>query len=541
MRKSVTKQYPKFDEPEFYSNEGSQYFGKRWLDNVPNRFGRVYHARSMASDEENFILFEGDCGFNEDARHCLQDKWFMYDAEPVVINHRNQMRGNLPDGDVDFYVKGPITLPGGSYTNCPTYGRPMRYPYRIASYLPIRNVLVVKNLFNYEPTPSINRMIAWMFNIIEGIGYKYNEKGEALLIGCDPEFNIHDMMDERIYANTLFSTDPEAKIGCDGHAQTGELRPSPANCPVELTRNISDLLHEIASDFGNDKKLTTGGGGDVDPLGHHIHFNKMLSSDEIQLLDEFVGGPALGIKGAKRLGGDYEVLGQQAVRRQPHGCEYRTPASSLIPELAAGLHTTAYCAVKMWEDLPDGQDFVWDTDDNTGIPTLDSYLSLDTSEDGRYKPFIEEFWKWACGIGGRRIDPKQDCLFRWVPGRSEVKPKPGIKVSWSANIFDDEKKPRFLEVSSLDKIFDMTVFILPTTDDTQGNVLQVCLDPEEKAKVDMQKLVQLKTKHGIERIIGFDHPTRKLGLTKELVEHIGSFTKLKKFVVDFSKAICVDA
>lgn len=239
------------------------------------------------------------------------------------------------------------------------------------------------------------------------------------------------------------------------------------------------------------------------------------------------------------MGGDYEVLGMHAVRRQPHGCEYRTPASSLLPELAAALHCTAWCCVKMWEELPEGQDFTWDTDDNTGIPTLDSYLALDTSRDGRYRTHLEEFWKWANGADGRRIDPKQDCLYRWVPGREEVKPKPGIKVNWSSSIHSNKDKKRFMSIPELEKIYDMSIFILPTTEETAGNVLQVCIDPEEKAKVDVSKLVALKDKHNIRRIIGFDHPTRKLGFTQDLIDSIGTYNKLEKVVVEFSKVLCV--
>lgn len=539
MRKSVAKAYPTYDQPEFYSGDGSAFCNAEYVKGVPKRFREVLHRRSRGPGETDFISFDADVGFELDGRHCLQDAWFMYEDEPIVINNRNQMRGNLPDGDVDFFVRGPIQLPGGSYVHCPNSGRAMRYPYRLATYMPIRNVLAVKNFLNSEPTPSMIRFLEWMFAKVSAVGYKYNTRGEALLIGCDPEFNIHDMLDERIYANTLFSTDPEAEIGCDGHSQTGELRPQPAGCPVKLTENISKLLNDIARDFGNDKKITTGGGGDVDPLGHHIHFNKMLSVDEVKLLDEFVGKPALGIRGAKRLGGDYEVLGMHAVRRQPHGCEYRTPASSLIPELAAALHCTAWCCVKMWEDLPEGQDFTWDTDDNTGIPTLESYVALDSSPDGKYKPHLEEFWKWANAVGDRRIDPKQDCLYRWVPGREEVKPKPGIKVNWSSSIHAGTDKPRFISITSLDKIYDMSVFILPTTDETDGNVLQVCIDPEEKAKVPVDKLVALKDKYDIRRIIGFDHPSRKLGFTNDLLDSIGSFTNLKKAVIELSKVLCV--
>lgn len=538
MRKSVAKEYPVYDHPEVNSGDGSEWFQRNVLGNIPQRFAEVLHRRSKNHSDENFLMFDGDIGFNEDSRHCLQDAWFMYEEEPIIITHRTQMRNNLPEGDVDFYVRGPISLPGGMHQNDPNSGRPMRYPYRVATYLPIRNVLAIKNFFHEEPTPSMLRLLAWIFEIIETVGYKYNSRGEALLIGCDPEFNIADMMDERIYANTLFSTDPEAEIGCDGHSQTGELRPKPASCPLALTENINQLMHEIAKDFGNDKKLQTGGGGDIDPIGHHIHFNKMLSSDEITLLDEFVGRPALGIKGAKRMGGDYETLGAGAVRRQPHGCEYRTPASSLIPELTAGIHVTAWCCVRMWEELPEGEEFIYDTDDNSGIPTLGSYLDLDTSRDKRYQPHLEEFWKWGTGHNDRKIDPKRDCLHMWVEGREEVRPKPGVKVSWSTNIHPNDDKPRFIHIPEMEAIFDFSMFLLPSSDETEGKVLQVCIDPDEKGRVSMGELVALKSFYNIDKIIGFDHPTRKLGFTEDLLEAIGNYSKLESFLIAFAKVLC---
>lgn len=539
MRKKVGKRYPVFEECIFESGEGREWFNKDSLPEIPRRFEGVYHRRGLGSEMENFISFDADIHFSEDTRHTVQDAYFMYNEE-VVIDDRSQLRGPVYEGDVDFFVTGPIRHANGNAVTDPHNHRGIRYPYKVATYYPIRNVLLIKGFVNHTaPNDTLLALIEWILKKVETVGYKYNTRGQALLIGCDPEFNIHDIMDERIYANQIFSTDPEAAIGCDGHSQTGELRPDPADCPLKLTENISNLLKEVADELGDDKKVTTGGGGSVDPLGHHIHFNKMLSSEELELMDIFVGAPALKIKGAKRMGGEYESLGRHALRRQPHGCEYRTPASSLIPELSNALHTTAYCCIRKWETLEEGSEFEFDTDDNTGIPTLESYISLDTSQDGRYTPHLEEYWKWVNGVGGREIDPKRDCLQWWVEGREECKPQPGLKVNWSSNVMPSSDKQRFIPMPTLDKIYDISVFMLPSNDTNGGKTLQVCIDADDKTKVDMAALAALKDEYGITKILGFDHPSRKLGFTQSLLDEIGSYRSLKSLVTKLAKIICV--
>ncbi|MHA2044129.1 MAG: putative amidoligase domain-containing protein [Candidatus Thorarchaeota archaeon] len=549
MRRVVGKRYPLYTETYFESGENNPWLNSAWLPDIPQRFQNVYHRRGMGDISENFITFDSEVHFPEDTRHCVQDAYFMYDQE-VILDHRFQLRGPVYDGDVDFFLLGPVTMRSGNPATDPQTHRSVRYPFKVATYYPIRNVLVIKGLTNtnpnyndsaqdVEPHESVVRLIKWIFDKIETIGYKYNTRGEALLIGCDPEFNVHDIMDERIHANQLFSTDPEAQIGCDGHSQTGELRPEPADCPLKLTDHIGELMFEIANTIGDDKKVTTGGGGNVDPLGHHLHFNKMVSNEELELLDLFVGAPALKIRGAKRMTTEFEALGHGAIRRQPHGCEYRTPASSLVPELTKALHTTAYCVIRKWESLPEGAEFEFDTDDNTSIPTLESYLELDTSPDGKYKEHLGEYWKWVNGVDGREIDPKRDCLQWWVPGREEVKPQPGLKINWSSNIMPSSDKQRFIPMPTLEKIYDLSVFVLPTNDSAGEKTLQVCIDAGDKEKVDMAALAALKTEFGIDKILGFDHPSRKLGFTQAMLDELGNYRTLKSLVTKLAKVICV--
>ena len=564
MRKKISKCYPKFDRTRIYTNDTDHWCKRSKLPPIPSRFQNLYHKESIGSSEENFILVDGDASFPDSTRHTTQDAWFMFpelvpfktaDVCPTMeITSNKQLSGNIFEGDVDFLVGGKISLRNGGVLTEPGSRRSIRYPYKMATYYPIRNALLMRNLLHGEPTPDLIKTVEWIFQVTQTLGYKYNQFGDALLIGCDPEFNITDIMDERISAHTLFA-DPDRcePIGCDGHSHTGEFRPAPTNCPLALTQNIKMLMNDLAHKVGNDKKILTGGGGNIASLGHHIHFNLMLSSEETELLDSFVGRPALRIKGAKRPDSGYETLGQAAVRRQPHGCEYRTPASSLIPELTDALHTTGYCCVIKWHSLTEGESFEFDIDETTAIPTIESYRSLDITDDKRYTPHLEEMWKWANNINGREIDPKRDILYRWVEGRTEVKPKPGLKVNWGGDIFPSKSKDNFIEVPTMEKIFDITVVLLPKTDEEEDKrVLQICLSEDDRAKINagvspvkagwapepLSQLLRLKDTYRLDGIPGFKNPTRKIGITKPLLNSLGSVAKLKSLVLDVAHIIC---
>ena len=479
MRKTLSKCYPRFDTTIFKPGYGS---GNHWCKEsefppIPTRFEYVHQSKSLGREKENFIAFACDVSFSDSERHTSQDGYYQY-RRTVLLTDRQQLRGNLPNGDVDFFIDAPIQLANGGSLIDPSTGYGVRYPYKIATYFPIRNILLIKDITKGEPTPELKDLLTYILEKVDAVGYKFH-KSKALLIGCDPEFNITDLMDERVSADSLFP-DPDRNnpVGTDGSSSIGELRPAAADCPLELTANIKKLMAEVAKKIGNDKKILTGGGGRLGSTGHHIHFSKMVCSEEIELLDAFVGKPSLKIDGAKRPDSGYEATGRSAVRRQPHGCEYRTPASSLIPELAQALHVTAYCCIMKWETLQEGETFTFEIDDKTGIPSLQAYLGLDITPDKRYSPYLEEFWKWVNRLEGRKIDPKRDCLYMWVDGRKEVKPRPGIKVSWASNIFPDRNKDTFLEMEEFTKIHEISIFLLPTADDSGKNVIQVCIPPK---------------------------------------------------------------
>ncbi len=180
-------------------------------------------------------------------------------------------------------------------------------------------------------------------------------------------------------------------------------------------------------------------------------------------------------------------------------------------------------------------------DDETEIPTIDSYRALDVSPDGRYKPHLEEYWKWCNRINGREIDPYRDYAHLWIEGRREVKPEPGVKINWSSNIFPEvENKETFIPSDTFDKIHSVSVFILPTSgEEASEKIMQVCIPDDVKARINMQDLVAIKETYGISKILGFDHANIRFGLTDAMLSHIGSFDKLKEMTLDLSKIVCI--
>jgi hypothetical protein len=250
-----------------------------------------------------------------------------------------------------------------------------------------------------------------------------------------------------------------------------------------------------------------------------------------------VGIPALQIDGAKRPSTEYEVTGKRAVRSQPHGCEYRTPASSLIPELACALHVTAYCCIMKWETLAEGETFEFSINDTTNIPTIEAYRALDITEDKRYTPHLEEFWNWVNKKDGRKIDPKRDCLHFWIENRKEVKPVPGLKINWASNIFPRSNKDTFVELASFDKISDISVYIIQPVENEEDIIAHICCPSEVGRSLNKSRLEKLKIKYGISGISGFNNTTVKLGVSQALINKTRTAKALQKMVIAFAEEL----
>ncbi len=267
----------------------------------------------------------------------------------------------------------------------------------IASYYKNLNYLIFHIFeYNIDTGEFSNRqgieIINAVFNNIIATGYKLHPNNTKLLIGADPEFSIIDKQGQRISAATVLknpSTSMSAQIGVDGAKHTGELRPTAMDDPIFLVKKqIKMLLYQLKKDLPTGLGVTSGGGFS-DPLGGHIHFNTLISSEEVQLLDDFVGIPTTILKGGRRAGGSYGSAGD--VRIQPHGIEYRTPPSTLLPEALEAQWVTAFSIIRRWRRAAPGTKFSYRINKKK-IPTLQNYLQFAPTK--RYTEHVIKFYKF---------------------------------------------------------------------------------------------------------------------------------------------------
>ncbi|NIU83189.1 MAG: hypothetical protein GWN17_05490 [Candidatus Korarchaeota archaeon] len=555
MQKEFGKAYPIYNAVDFHGNRDR--FCWRELPTPPSRFGKVYIDRVVENRDGNFIAFGGEI-YHRDRQIQDQEEICIYDGE-VILSDRNQLGANLQRldslrGEIDFFINHKcLSLKDGSLLTLPEDNRRPRYPFRIATYFVVQNILVFPNLLIGEMTPSLHKLISWVFRKTETFSFAIKKRG-PILIGSDPEFNVVDLTGNRIRADQFLKTGSQEQVGCDGSSATGELRPTEKCCPLEHAEELRTLMQKLARKVGADTdwKVVTGGGGNIAPIGHHIHFNRSLDKEEVELLDIFVGIPGRSIKGAKRTGGQYESIGREAVRGKPWGAEYRAPASSLIPELATALYVTAYCCLMKWDYLDDQEKFKVDIDDDTQVPTLQSYLALDVTPDKKYSCHLEEYWKWCNGIEGREIDPERDVLHRWVPNRKEIKSVPGFKIIWGSGVesllSSSRKKIRFLEYEDAGKVISLRVektyeeHITAKDESKHQFALQIFApssvlpDPssgKKKALKKMEQLTNIKVKHDISKItISESHDSVGLKLTPTLIKKYKTATKLSELLID---------
>lgn len=253
------------------------------------------------------------------------------------------------------------------------------------------------------------------------------KRSKKLSIGADPEWSFYDKENNRAVPadSVLKDVNRASKIGLDGASHTGEFRPSPCDDPLLLVnKELKPLLRELMAKTPSNLVVTTGGGTEW-PLGGHIHFNKSLCGDEVTLLDDFIGRPATAMRGGKRASGGYGQLSD--VRSQPHGCEYRTPPSTLLPGICEAQFVTAFLLVRKWEMLGPGESISYSIEEN-GVPTLESYLNLAPLQ--RLKPYLRKYYEW---LTTGHYDTKQDILSAWferktVPTKRDKKKKPRVAV-----------------------------------------------------------------------------------------------------------------
>lgn len=172
-------------------------------------------------------------------------------------------------------------------------------------------------------------------------------------LGTDPELVLVNTTDE-VVLNALDYLPKAAKFGVDGHRYIAELRPEPAATPKDLVINIRRTLALGGKKIQNLTWLS-GAYKYRKPLGGHIHFGDISSSDKIlDALDHYLAILLAVTEDPEEAGkrrttifygsNPYGLLGD--LRRKPWGFEYRTPSSFLIsPAMARGILVAAKAIV----------------------------------------------------------------------------------------------------------------------------------------------------------------------------------------------------
>lgn len=178
-----------------------------------------------------------------------------------------------------------------------------------------------------------------------------------LTIGADPEFGI--LKEGRKFQNaySFIPSDEHSKeFGCDGYSAIAEIRPPPANDPLNLVDNIRTVLRSGARRGWIPLNNEWRAGSIVlrRPIGGHIHFgvsatNRIENRPElIKSLDTYLAHTLALIEKPERARfrrNRFGGLGDW--RTQPHGFEYRPPASWLVsPEISAGVLSLSFVIMK---------------------------------------------------------------------------------------------------------------------------------------------------------------------------------------------------
>ncbi|MGI6343587.1 MAG: putative amidoligase domain-containing protein [Bacillota bacterium] len=161
------------------------------------------------------------------------------------------------------------------------------------------------------------------------------------LMGADPEFMMYDSRTRRM----VFSSDyfpMNGLVGCDARrvrvGRSGyplaEVRPRPAQCPVELTENIRLALVRAAN-LAPYRNIQWRAGTlpfRQLPVGGHIHFSMQPSGPILRALDSYLGVMFLMVENqgaARARRAKYGWLGDYRIKNHG-GFEYRVLPSWLV-------------------------------------------------------------------------------------------------------------------------------------------------------------------------------------------------------------------
>ncbi|MGE5371187.1 MAG: putative amidoligase domain-containing protein [Solirubrobacterales bacterium] len=180
----------------------------------------------------------------------------------------------------------------------------------------------------------------------------YSQK--SLMLGADPEFLLAYKDTNKLAAASHFFP-RTGTIGCDNirlpnrqDRPIAEVRPTPNECPMELTRTIQQNLKEAnkTAPFKNLKMVAGSQPIATHAIGGHIHFGGVQASSKLlRALDNYLAIPVLMLENpvsATKRRQRYGLLSD--FRTKEHGFEYRTLPSWLIsPAYAQGI----LCAAKL--------------------------------------------------------------------------------------------------------------------------------------------------------------------------------------------------
>jgi len=214
------------------------------------------------------------------------------------------------------------------------------------------NILCMADLGNY-PETALGNLDVVIHHIL-----RYKNTGKfpfvKITIGSDPEFEIVARDGNIVSADSLFHDPNKNKlIGTDGHNETGELRPQFATNPLKLARNIKRLVRKLHNNpnLGSGVEVYAGGGTKV-MTGGHIHFGiQSMPEDLKDIMWKLVAVPVLRHQGKLRTGDTSKCKknGNDIVRQQPHGIEWRVLPSFIVNEdITVATLCTAYAIVKSY-------------------------------------------------------------------------------------------------------------------------------------------------------------------------------------------------
>ncbi len=340
----------------------------------------------------------------------LDDVWSFNLGDPIWEHiHLNAKSPDFIRVEIKDYVKRLcdnsfiISLEGNGYNRV------------VGEFCPNRKILITSDWTHDEnKTDFVNTFLLRM--VKEGMisVRKYEKKKANIMLGTDPEFEYLDRdTDEIINCREMGIRDRlpitpggEGRIGRDGAGAQREIRPEPSDTPEGLILNIKKLINAAL-----DEKWSLR--GDRFSCGGHIHIGGVEESRDFTIILDYLLGPLNVLNSRVREESPYGKPGSpDAMRKQPHGIEYRVPPTGWLAseELARiTLKIVKLAAQKHYDG--DAIDFT----DSLG----DDLVSLGLT-DIEMKTFFNEIEKYRSGglprdlkvAWGYKIPPKFVIEFR---------------------------------------------------------------------------------------------------------------------------------